>query len=64
MQRRMVVLIRFVRVDVMRSDLLTRVSVQQITGLRSPTYFGRPNFDQIYQELCRNHPNQGLCCGL
>ncbi|KAJ3124181.1 hypothetical protein HK098_001355 [Nowakowskiella sp. JEL0407] len=27
-----------------------------ITGLRSPTYFGRPNFDQIFQRLKRIHP--------
>ncbi|KAJ1554221.1 hypothetical protein HK096_004500 [Nowakowskiella sp. JEL0078] len=26
-----------------------------ITGLRSPTYFGRPNFDQIFQRLKRLH---------
>ncbi|KAF9418770.1 hypothetical protein BGZ94_009607 [Podila epigama] len=27
-----------------------------ITGLRSPTYYGRPNFDKIFGELAQAHP--------
>ncbi|KAG0265515.1 hypothetical protein DFQ27_000594 [Actinomortierella ambigua] len=27
-----------------------------ITGLRSPTYYGRPNFDKIFSELSAAHP--------
>ncbi|KAG0244921.1 hypothetical protein BGW41_005520 [Actinomortierella wolfii] len=27
-----------------------------ITGLRSPTYYGRPNFDKIFNELSAAHP--------
>jgi len=27
----------------------------QITGLQSPTYFGRPNWDQIFQEKEQKH---------
>lgn len=33
-----------------------------ITGLRSPTYYGRPRFDQIYDEVRRQHP--GVRCGV
>ncbi|KAG0091943.1 hypothetical protein BGZ93_008564 [Podila epicladia] len=29
-----------------------------ITGLRSPTYYGRPNFDKIFGELAQAHPPQ------
>merc|ERR1711916_299236 len=26
-------------------------------GLQAPTYYGRPNFEAIYQELAQNHPD-------
>ncbi|KAF8930347.1 hypothetical protein BGZ47_000603 [Haplosporangium gracile] len=29
-----------------------------ITGLRSPTYYGRPNFDKIFGELALAHPRK------
>ncbi|KAG0272842.1 hypothetical protein BGZ95_011359 [Linnemannia exigua] len=29
-----------------------------ITGLRSPTYYGRPNFDKIFGELALAHPQE------
>ncbi|KAI8358699.1 NADPH oxidase [Mortierella sp. GBAus27b] len=29
-----------------------------ITGLRSPTYYGRPNFDKIFGELAQAHPRE------
>ncbi|KAF8938876.1 hypothetical protein BGZ58_011246 [Dissophora ornata] len=29
-----------------------------ITGLRSPTYYGRPNFDKIFGELAMAHPRE------
>ncbi|KAG0309889.1 hypothetical protein BGZ98_003432 [Dissophora globulifera] len=29
-----------------------------ITGLRSPTYYGRPNFDKIFGELATAHPRE------
>ncbi|KAF9146473.1 hypothetical protein BG015_011588 [Linnemannia schmuckeri] len=29
-----------------------------ITGLRSPTYYGRPNFDKIFGELALAHPRE------
>ncbi|KAF9583236.1 hypothetical protein BGW38_009957 [Lunasporangiospora selenospora] len=29
-----------------------------ITGLRSPTYYGRPNFDRIFGELAQAHPRE------
>ncbi|KAK5821534.1 ferric reductase NAD binding domain-containing protein [Linnemannia elongata] len=29
-----------------------------ITGLRSPTYYGRPNFDKIFGELALEHPRE------
>ncbi|KAK3845555.1 MAG: ferric reductase NAD binding domain-containing protein [Linnemannia gamsii] len=29
-----------------------------ITGLRSPTYYGRPNFDKIFGELAVAHPQE------
>ncbi|KAG0374395.1 hypothetical protein BGX24_010440 [Mortierella sp. AD032] len=29
-----------------------------ITGLRSPTYYGRPNFDKIFGELAEAHPQE------
>jgi hypothetical protein len=31
-----------------------------ITGLRSPTHYGRPNLDQIFQKLKKEHPGQNV----
>merc|ERR1711916_103782 len=31
-----------------------------ITGLQAPTYYGRPNFEAIYQELAQNHPDTNI----
>jgi len=32
----------------------------QITGLQSPTYFGRPNWDQIFSEKAQRHNGQTI----
>lgn len=30
----------------------------KITGLQSPTYFGRPNWDQVFKEKATRHHGQ------
>jgi len=32
----------------------------QITGLQSPTHFGRPNWREIFQEKCQRHPESEI----
>ncbi|KAG0054002.1 hypothetical protein BGZ83_012172 [Gryganskiella cystojenkinii] len=41
--------------DSLTGEALTR---DAITGLRSPTYYGRPNFDKIFEELSIAHPRE------
>ncbi|KAF9211985.1 hypothetical protein BGZ59_007372 [Podila verticillata] len=42
----------------MNKMMITALSLDRdaITGLRSPTYYGRPNFDKIFGELAQAHP--------
>ncbi|KAF9944285.1 hypothetical protein BGZ72_002564 [Mortierella alpina] len=40
------------------SDNLSGRDRDAITGLRSPTYYGRPNFDKIFGELALAHPRE------
>ena len=28
-----------------------------LTGLKSPTYYGRPNFDQMFSQIAQQHPS-------
>ncbi|KAH7038751.1 FAD-binding domain-containing protein [Linnemannia elongata] len=41
-----------------RSYLTDARDRDAITGLRSPTYYGRPNFDKIFGELALEHPRE------
>lgn len=34
-------------------------AVDAITGLRARTYFGRPNFDEIFQKMRKSHAGTG-----
>ncbi|KAF9988643.1 hypothetical protein BGZ75_008982 [Mortierella antarctica] len=40
------------------NDSLSGRDRDAITGLRSPTYYGRPNFDKIFGELALAHPRE------
>ncbi|KAG0214369.1 hypothetical protein BGX28_002186 [Mortierella sp. GBA30] len=40
------------------NDSLSARDRDVITGLRSPTYYGRPNFDKIFGEVALAHPRE------
>ncbi|KAJ3115252.1 hypothetical protein HDU96_000967 [Phlyctochytrium bullatum] len=51
-----------VKIDEMRNIILNdeEGTRDAITGLRSPTYFGRPNFDQIFKGMRQTHPGTDI----
>ncbi|KAI9359565.1 ferric reductase NAD binding domain-containing protein [Zopfochytrium polystomum] len=48
--------------DEMRNVILNdeEGAADAITGLRSPTYYGRPNFDQIFKGMRQSHPGTDI----
>ena len=50
------------KADEMRNIILNDIqgTSDAITGLRSPTYYGRPNFDQIFKGMRSSHPNTDI----
>ncbi|KAJ3189695.1 hypothetical protein HK101_008754 [Irineochytrium annulatum] len=51
-----------VKIDEMRNIILNdeEGTRDAITGLKSPTYFGRPNFDQIFKGMRQTHPGTDI----
>ncbi|KAI8852816.1 ferric reductase NAD binding domain-containing protein [Chytridium lagenaria] len=51
-----------VKIDELRNIILNdeEGTRDAITGLRSPTYFGRPNFDQIFKGMRQTHPGTDI----
>ncbi|KAJ1548541.1 hypothetical protein HK405_002789 [Cladochytrium tenue] len=50
------------KADEMRNIILNdeEGASDAITGLRSPTYYGRPNFDQIFKGMRQSHPGTDI----
>ncbi|KAJ1927243.1 hypothetical protein IWQ60_003093 [Tieghemiomyces parasiticus] len=48
--------------DEMRNVMLNDEEGQEdaLTGLKSPTYYGRPNWDQTFSQLSRAHPSTDI----
>jgi NADPH oxidase len=50
------------KIDELRNVILNdeEGAADAITGLRSPTYYGRPNFDQIFKGMRQTHPGTDI----
>lgn len=49
------------KADQVRNVVLTNADGRDaLTGLRSPTHYGRPNFDQIFGQMASTHPSTDI----